>query len=78
MKTLSELVQRSQTSRRLRIILRKGLIGFEKNPDNPRLAYYELHFSKSHVIQETVHEGALTTIVDISTTISILKMIPLK
>lgn len=53
----------------------QGLIATDKFEHNPKKAYYEYTFLPSHVnIQETCHGGALATMVDVATTVSILRM----
>ncbi len=51
----------------------------EKYPDNHKKACYRYIFHKNQVnIQGTVHGGALATMVDVATTISILMLTPMR
>lgn len=57
----------------------KNLIALNRFPDNPKKACYQFTFPRNHVnIQNTVHGGALATMVDIATTISIIMLTPLR
>ena len=49
----------------------------DKHANEPKLASFKYTFPKHHRnIQETVHGGALATMIDVITTVGILRMTP--
>ena len=49
----------------------------DQHPDNPKLASFRYIFQDNHKnIQNTVHGGALATMIDVITTVGILRMTP--
>ena len=53
----------------------KRLIALDRYEDNPKLASYKYTFLPHQKnIQETIHGGALATMIDVLTTISMLRM----
>lgn len=57
----------------------KGLIALDKHENDPERASYRFFFPKNQGnIQATVHGGALASLIDISTTISMVRMTPLR
>lgn len=53
----------------------KGLRATDKHLDDPKRAFYMYHVPASHKnIQDTCHGGALATLIDVATTISMLQL----
>lgn len=57
----------------------KGMIALDKYEDQPDKAAFRFIFPKNQGnIQATVHGGALASLIDISTTIAMARMTPLR
>lgn len=57
----------------------KGMIALDKYEDQPDKAAFRFIFPKNQGnIQATVHDGALASLIDISTTIAMARMTPLR
>lgn len=79
MKSLGQLLHSYQQNTKLvggfGEIFGRNLVATDKYDNDPKKAFYIYKVSESHKnIQDTCHGGALATLIDVSTTVSILKM----
>ena len=57
----------------------KGMVALDKYHDEPEKAAFRFVFPKNQGnIQATVHDGALASLIDIATTIAMVRMTPLR